>query len=143
VETSARSTIDFDSPIEAHESLLAKNRDRWDEKVDPRSRITMFAGTLNRRAFFRKRSMQGWRTHAGFAGHEGASRRRDIRLAEVPGLGVDSAQQVIAEVGAHASTFPSVAELTSWMGTCPGKDESAKRTTAAAPGKGINICGGY
>ena len=29
-----------------------------------------------------------------------------IRLAEVPGLGVDSAQQVIAEVGAQASTFP-------------------------------------
>jgi transposase len=32
-----------------------------------------------------------------------------IRLAEVPGLGVDSAQQVIAEVGVQASTFPSAA----------------------------------
>jgi transposase len=30
-----------------------------------------------------------------------------IRLAEVPGLGVDSAQQIIAEAGAQASTFPS------------------------------------
>src|SRR5882724_3773048 len=29
------------------------------------------------------------------------------RLAEVPGLGVDSAQQIIAEVGATATTFPS------------------------------------
>src|ERR1700732_3496012 len=47
-----------------------------------------------------------------------------IRLAEVPGLGVDSAQQIIAEVGAQASTFPSAAELTSWVGTCPGKGES-------------------
>jgi transposase len=28
------------------------------------------------------------------------------RLAEVPGLGVDSAQQIIAEVGATAATFP-------------------------------------
>ena len=36
-----------------------------------------------------------------------------IRLAEVPGLGVDSAQQVIAEVGAQASTFPSAADLSS------------------------------
>ena len=27
------------------------------------------------------------------------------RLAEVPGLGVDSAQQIIAEVGATAATF--------------------------------------
>jgi transposase len=41
-----------------------------------------------------------------------------IRLAEVPGLGVDSAQQIIAEVGAQASTFQSAAELTSWVGTC-------------------------
>ena len=29
------------------------------------------------------------------------------RLAEVPGLGVDSAQQIIAEVGLTAATFPS------------------------------------
>jgi transposase len=29
------------------------------------------------------------------------------RLAEVPGLGVDSAQQIIAEVGPRAETFPS------------------------------------
>jgi hypothetical protein len=31
------------------------------------------------------------------------------RLAEVPGLGVDSAQRIIAEAAARASTFPSVA----------------------------------
>src|SRR5438876_10933135 len=48
-----------------------------------------------------------------------------IRLAEVPGLGADSAQQIIAEVGAQASTFSSAAELTAWVGTCPGKEESA------------------
>jgi transposase len=47
------------------------------------------------------------------------------RLAEVPGLGVDSAQQVIAEVGATAATFPSAKELSSWVGACPGDDESA------------------
>jgi transposase len=47
------------------------------------------------------------------------------RLAEIPGLGVDSAQQVIAEVGATAATFPSAGELASWVGACPGEDESA------------------
>jgi len=47
------------------------------------------------------------------------------RLAEVPGLGVDSAQQIIAEVGATAATFPSARELSSWVGACPGDDESA------------------
>lgn len=47
------------------------------------------------------------------------------RLALVPGLGVDSAQQIIAEVGVKASTFPSAAKLSSWVGACPGKEESA------------------
>src|SRR5467141_948144 len=47
------------------------------------------------------------------------------RLAEVPGLGVDSAQQIIAEVGSTAATFPSEKQLSSWVGTCPGDEESA------------------
>ncbi len=47
------------------------------------------------------------------------------RLAEVPGLGVDSAQQIIAEVGASAGTFPSPKYLASWVGVCPGEHESA------------------
>ena len=47
------------------------------------------------------------------------------RLAEVPGLGVDSAQQIIAEVGATAATFPSEKHLSSWVGACPGDEERA------------------
>ena len=47
------------------------------------------------------------------------------RLAEVPGLGVDSAQQIIAEVGSSAATFPSQKCLSSWVGACPGDDETA------------------
>src|ERR1700688_3884263 len=47
------------------------------------------------------------------------------RLAEVPGLGVDSAQQIIAEVGPTAATFPSGEHLSSWVGACPGDEESA------------------
>src|SRR5208282_1109079 len=47
------------------------------------------------------------------------------RLAEVPGLGVDSAQQIIAEVGPTAATFPSAKQLSSWVGVCSGDDESA------------------
>jgi transposase len=48
------------------------------------------------------------------------------RLAEVPGLGVNSAQQIIAEVGATAPTFPSAKNLASWVGACPGDQESAE-----------------
>jgi transposase len=47
------------------------------------------------------------------------------RLAEVPGLGVDSAHQIIAEVGVSAATFPSHKHLASWVGACPGDEESA------------------
>ena len=47
------------------------------------------------------------------------------RLAAVPGLGVDSAQQIIAEVGPTAATFDSAKRLASWVGACPGHDESA------------------
>jgi transposase len=47
------------------------------------------------------------------------------RLAEVPGLGVDSATQIIAEVGPTAVTFPSGKHLSSWVGACPGDEESA------------------
>jgi transposase len=48
------------------------------------------------------------------------------RLAEVPGLGADSAQQIIAEVGVSAATFPSEKHLSSWVGACPGDEESAE-----------------
>src|SRR5271166_1902025 len=59
-----------------------------------------------------------------------------LRLAEVPGFGADSAQQVIAEVGAQASTFPSAAQLTSWVGTCPGQNESAEQNHSSRSAKG-------
>jgi len=47
------------------------------------------------------------------------------RLATVPGLGVDSAQQIIAAVGPTAATFSTAKRLASWVGACPGYDESA------------------
>ena len=47
------------------------------------------------------------------------------RLAEMPGLEVDSATQIIAQVGATAATLPSDKQLSSWLGACPGDDESA------------------
>ena len=47
------------------------------------------------------------------------------RLAAVPGFGVDSAQQVIAEVGPTAGTFPAPGKLASWVGVCPGTEQSA------------------
>jgi transposase len=59
-----------------------------------------------------------------------------IRLAEVPGLGIDSAQQIISEVGVTAASFSSAAEFTSWVGTCPGKEESAGENSSSRSAKG-------
>jgi len=58
------------------------------------------------------------------------------RLAEVPGLGADSAQQILAEVGATAATFPSAGDLASWVGACPGDEESAGRSYSHRSPKG-------
>jgi transposase len=46
-----------------------------------------------------------------------------IRLAEIPGFGPDSAQQLIAEIGPEVKAFPSAGEFASWIGICPGSDE--------------------
>jgi len=62
------------------------------------------------------------------------------RLADVPGLGVDSAQQIIAEVGATAATFPSAKHLASRMGACPGTEEVRARTTVIAAPKATAKC---
>ena len=58
------------------------------------------------------------------------------RLAEVPGLGADSAQQIIAEVGATAAAFPSERHLSSWVGCCPGEEESVGHSKSHRSPKG-------
>ena len=42
----------------------------------------------------------------------------------MPGLGVDSATQIIAEIGPTAATFPTAKDLASWVGVCPGDDKA-------------------
>jgi transposase len=58
------------------------------------------------------------------------------RVAEVPGFGVDSAVQMIAEVGPEAATFPSAKQLSSWVGVCPGNEESAGESKSTKSPKG-------
>lgn len=58
------------------------------------------------------------------------------RLAEVPGFGVDSAQQAIAAVGPTAATFPSAKHLASWVGACPGDEETAEVNHSSRSPKG-------
>jgi transposase len=59
-----------------------------------------------------------------------------VRLAKVTGFGPDSAQQLIAEVGPRAATFPSAGHFTSWAGTNPGQEESAQQNRSSRSAKG-------
>ena len=61
------------------------------------------------------------------------------RLAELPGLGIDSAQQIVAEIGPQAAAFPSAAQLASWVGVCPGRHESAGASSSNRSAKGNRV----
>lgn len=58
------------------------------------------------------------------------------RLGEIPGMGPDAAQQVIAEAGLQAQTFPSAEQFASWIGVCPGRQESAGESSSNRSPKG-------
>lgn len=47
------------------------------------------------------------------------------RLMTIPGVGLQSAASIIAEIGVDMNQFPSAAHLSSWAGICPGNNESA------------------
>lgn len=58
------------------------------------------------------------------------------RLCTIPGVGITAAEQIVAEVGPAAATFASASQLCSWVGTCPGRNESAGKSTSDASPKG-------
>lgn len=47
------------------------------------------------------------------------------RLSQVPGIELGAAQELLAEIGVDAAAFPSAAQFASWVGVCPGQQESA------------------
>ena len=48
-----------------------------------------------------------------------------VRLCEMPGVREDAAWQVIAEIGPEAAVFETPEQMASWIGVCPGREESA------------------
>jgi transposase len=69
------------------------------------------------------RALQGW---------EPAIRR----LVEIPGISHVAAQQIVAEVGPEASAFLAPEKLASWVGVCPGTQESAEVSYSSRSPKG-------
>jgi len=59
-----------------------------------------------------------------------------LRLIELPGIGAEAAHQIIAEIGPTAGAFPSGRRLASWIGVCPGSNESAAENHSGRCAKG-------
>ncbi len=58
------------------------------------------------------------------------------RLLTIPGIGIRTAQVIVAEIGIDTSHFPSADHLASWSGLVPGQNESAgkRKPARARPG---------
>lgn len=54
----------------------------------------------------------------------------------VPGIGPQSAQTILAEIGLDMSRFPTAAHLASWAGVSPGNNESAGKRKSGRTCKG-------
>ncbi len=68
----------------------------------------------------------------GMRRHESAV----ARLVMIPGIRVVAAQQIVAEAGPSASAFASAAQFSSWIGVCPGREESAGKNHSSRCPKG-------
>jgi transposase len=59
-----------------------------------------------------------------------------LRLCEMPGIREDAAWQLLAEIGPQAATFDTPEQLASWIGVCPGREESAGESKSNRSPKG-------
>lgn len=57
-------------------------------------------------------------------------------LDEIPGIGRQSAETILAEIGLDMSRFPSAAHLSRWAGVAPGNNESAGKRKSGKTTKG-------
>jgi transposase len=67
---------------------------------------------------------------------EGAHHDAITRLCGIPGISVHAAQQIVAEIGPAAEAFDSADKLASWVGVCPGSQESAGVSVSDRSAKG-------
>jgi len=59
-----------------------------------------------------------------------------LRLCEMPGVREDAAWQMIAELGPEAAVFDTAQQMASWIGVCPGQEQSAGQSKSHRSAKG-------
>jgi len=64
------------------------------------------------------------------------------RLAEIPGISLQTAHTILAEVGTDVAAFPTAAHLVSWAGLAPKANQSAGRSSPARTTKGNRYLAG-
>jgi transposase len=69
---------------------------------------------------------------ARLAPHEEALERLDT----IPGVGRRGAEEIVAEIGADMTRYPTVGQLASWAKICPGNNESAGKRLSGRTGNG-------
>jgi transposase len=59
-------------------------------------------------------------------------------IEKIPGIGKQSGETILAEIGLDINRFPSAAHLSRWAGVAPGNNESAGKRTSGKTTKGNN-----
>lgn len=57
-------------------------------------------------------------------------------LDTIPGVGRQTAEMLVSEMGVARSRFPSAAHLAAWAGLAPGNDESTGKRLSGKTRKG-------
>ena len=70
-------------------------------------------------------------------GHDAAVLPAVSRLDDIPGISLQTAQVIIAEIGLDMSRFPTAGHLVSWAKLTPRTIQSGPRSLAGKTGKGI------
>jgi transposase len=58
------------------------------------------------------------------------------RLTEVHGVGRETVENVVAEIGTNMSQFPTSSHLSNWTGVCPGNEDSGGKRKRSRTTKG-------
>ncbi len=113
-------------------SKLATVADILEARLDPQSLWLLNDMLAAADAVSRRIQHAGDLLEAGLAPYE-----RSLRLLEtLPGVGRESACEILVETGPDIDVFPSSSRFAAWAGLCPGNSESGGKRASGRARKG-------